>query len=66
MNSRVTGLRVAGALFALFAFAHVWRLLAGMEMMMGPHRMPAVVSIVAALVAGALAFWMWMLASQGR
>lgn len=66
MSSRTTALRVAGALFGLFALVHVVRLLLGWDVRIaGQHVSPAL-SVVAAIVAAALSAWMWKLASDER
>lgn len=66
MNSPVTGLRLAGTLFALIALVHVWRLVRGFDVIIGNHHIPASASVVGAIIAGALSLWMWKLSSNGR
>ena len=66
MNSPVAGLRVAGAIFALVALAHVWRLVRGSDFVVGRNEVPMWVSLVGVIVAGALSLWMWRLSSKAR
>ena len=61
MKSRVAGLRVAGTLFALFCLVHLWRLLAGVDVLIGRHQIPPSASVFALVIAGGLSLWMWRL-----
>jgi hypothetical protein len=65
MNSQALGLRVASALFAFFALAHVARLVKQAPVTVGSHHIPMSLSVVALIVAAALSIWMWRL-SSGR
>lgn len=62
MKSPVVALRIAGTLFALFCLAHVLRLVAGAEVVVAGRQMPFWPSIVAVIVTGGLAVWLWLLA----
>ena len=67
MNSPALGLRVAGIIFAFMALAHLWRVVRGSAFVVGRFgEIPMSVSVVGALVAGALAVWMLWLASKAR
>ena len=66
MNSRRTGLQVAGTLFAIFCLIHLWRLLAKVDVVIGQRHVPFLVSVVAIVIAGALSLWMWKLAAEER
>ena len=66
MNSPVTGLRFAGTLFALIALIHIWRLVGGFDVIIGNQHIPASVSVVGAIIAGALSLWMWKLSSKAQ
>ena len=66
MNSIVTALRLTGTIFALIALAHVWRLVRGIDVMVGSHHLPMWISVVGAIVTGLLGFWLWTLSSRTR
>jgi len=61
MNVQIRGLRVASLLFGLFALGHVCRLVTHAQVIVGRHHIPLWVSVVAALIAAALSFWLWRL-----
>jgi hypothetical protein len=61
MTSQQRGLRVASALFALFAIAHIFRLVTKTEVVVGGNPIGMWVSIVALLVAASLSLWFWRL-----
>jgi hypothetical protein len=63
MSSRVMGLRVAGTIFGVVAIAHIWRLVTHSAVLIAGNPVPSSVSVVGAIVAGALSIWMWRLAS---
>ncbi len=64
MSSQALGLRVASALFALFALGHVVRLAKQMQVVVGSHPIPMWVSVVALIIAALLSIWMWRLSSS--
>ncbi|HKE46156.1 MAG TPA: hypothetical protein VKB41_16595 [Steroidobacteraceae bacterium] len=64
MSSRVTGLRVAGTIFAIVCIAHIWRLVAHAAILVAGYPIPTWPSILGAIVAGFLSVWMWRLASS--
>jgi hypothetical protein len=66
MNSRITGLRVAGTLFGIFCLAHLWRLIAGLDVVIGHRHIAPTLSVAAALLAGALSLWMFKLSAEQR
>ena len=66
MNSQVIGLRVAGTLFGLFAAAHLARWWTATPVVIGKLEISSMASIVGALVAALLSFWMWSLSSRKR
>jgi hypothetical protein len=61
VRSQITALRLAGTLFGIFCLVHVWRLLAGFDVVIGQHHIPAAASVFAAVVTGALSVWFWKL-----
>jgi hypothetical protein len=63
MSSQATGLRVASAFFAIFAVAHIVRLIKQAQVMFGTTEIPMWVSMVALIIAGGLSIWMWRLSS---
>lgn len=63
MNSQKTGLRFAALLFAIFAIAHIVRLVRHINVTVGNFHVPFGLSWVALLIAGALAIWMWQLSN---
>ena len=62
MKSQITGLRVAGVVFALMAIAQLARLVIRPEVLVAGHPMPLWPSVLAFIVLGALSLWMWKLA----
>jgi hypothetical protein len=65
MSSPRTGLRIAAAIFAIFAVGHLLRLLTHASVLIGTHQIPMVASVVALIIAGGLSVWMWRLSGQG-
>jgi len=63
MNSQVTGLRVASVIFALFALAHVVRLVKHAKVMVATHQIPMSVSVFGLIIAAVLSIWLWRLSS---
>ena len=63
MNSQGFGLRVASAIFALLAVAHVVRLVVQAEVTVGAHQIPMSLSVVAVIIAAVLSIWFWLLSS---
>jgi hypothetical protein len=63
MNSQGFGLRVASAIFALFAVAHVVRLVKQAQVTVGTHQIPMSLSFVALIIAAILSIWLWRLSS---
>ena len=63
MSSQATGLRIASAIFAIFALAHIVRLYKHAHVMVATHEIPMWISVVALIVAGILSIWMWRLSS---
>ena len=61
MSSQQRGLRVASALFALFAIAHIFRLATKTEVVVGGNPVGSWVSVVALIVAATLSLWFWRL-----
>jgi hypothetical protein len=66
MNSQTMALRVAGTIFALICVLQAWRYLAGVEVVAAGHEIPVWISGIAAIVLGALAFWMYRVAMPGE
>ena len=64
MNSPRTGLRVASVVFAIFAIAHILRLINHARAMIGTVEIPMSVSWLALIIAGALSIWLWRLSSR--
>jgi ABC-type lipoprotein release transport system permease subunit len=63
MNSQGFGLRVASAFFALFAVAHMVRLVKQAQVTVGTHQIPMSLSVVALIIAAILSIWLWRLSS---
>ena len=61
MSSQQRGLRVASALFGIFALAHIVRLATKTEVVVGGNPIGFWVSIVALVVALILSLWFWRL-----
>jgi hypothetical protein len=61
MNSHITGLRVAGALFGLLALVQIMRLILRPEVLVAGNVMPLWPSVLAVVVLGAMCYWMWWL-----
>jgi tetrahydromethanopterin S-methyltransferase subunit E len=65
VNAQKTGLRVAGLIFGLVCLAHVWRLIADVDVRIGENlSFPPWASVVGVLVSGSLSIWMWMLSKK--
>ena len=64
MNSQNTALRIAGAIFGFFALVHIWRFVTKAEVVVGGHTLPMWPSVLFAIIALGLSFWMWRLASR--
>lgn len=64
MTNQRLGLRVAGAIFALFSVAHVLRLATHLEISIGGQAIPMWPSIIAAIVGAALAVWLLKLGNS--
>jgi uncharacterized membrane protein YqjE len=62
MNSQVTGLRVAAAVFGLMSLAQLVRLAIRPEVLVAGYRMPLWPSVLACIILGGLSLWMWKLA----
>jgi hypothetical protein len=62
MHSQLVGLRVAGAIFALFCLGQLARVALQPEVMVAGYRVPLWPSAIAAAVFAALCAWMWSLA----
>jgi hypothetical protein len=63
MSSQAFGLRVASAIFALFAVGHVVRLVKQAQVTVGTHQIPMSLSVVALIIAAILSIWLWRLSS---
>ena len=63
MNSPRTGLRVASVIFAIFAVAHLVRLINQTQVTVGTFTIPMGASWIALIVAAILCIWFWRLAS---
>ncbi len=62
MNSQITGLRVAGAVFGLMSLVQLIRLVIRPEVLVAGIPVPLWPSVLAFVVLGSLSIWMWMLA----
>lgn len=65
MNSRTTGLLLAGAVFALVSLLQLMRLLTGLDVQVAGHAIPPWPSAVAFVIAATLSFWMLRLSRRG-
>jgi uncharacterized membrane protein YecN with MAPEG domain len=63
MNSPTTGLRVASVIFAIFAVAHLLRLINHAQVTVGTHTIPMGLSWIALVVAAILCVWLWRLSN---
>lgn len=59
MDRKTLALRVAGAVFALVACAHVARLAVGFPIAVGRFPVPLWANVIGVVVAGGLAAWMF-------
>ena len=66
MNSRILGLRIAGALFALICLGHLLRLVGRVEVTIAGYTVPMWLSLVAAVFSAGLAAWMWILSRRPK
>jgi hypothetical protein len=62
MNSQITGLKVAAAIFGLMSLAQAARLVIRPDVLVAGQSMPLWPSALAFLILGGLSFWMWRLA----
>jgi hypothetical protein len=58
MNSRILGLRVAGAIFGLMCLAQVFRLISRAEVVVAGYQLPLWASVVAVVILGCLSLWL--------
>jgi hypothetical protein len=63
MNVQVLGLRVAGTIFGLVAFAQLLRLVTRTEVLVAGHPVPFWASGLAVIFSGGLSLWLWRLSS---
>jgi tetrahydromethanopterin S-methyltransferase subunit E len=63
MNSQTLGLRLAGIIFGLVCLAHLWRLVAHTNVMIGHHHVPMWPSVLGLIVAGVMSIWMFRLSA---
>ena len=56
-----TYVRIAGVVFALVALGHVLRVVRRWPLLIAGRPLPAIVSLVVAVVAAAMAVWAWRL-----
>ena len=63
MSSQAFGLRVASAIFALFAVGHVVRLVKQAQVTVATHQIPMSLSVVALVIAAILSIWLMRLSS---
>ena len=61
MNSQVTGLRVAGAVFGLMCLGQLTRLVTQAEVLLAGHQVPLWLSALAFVILGGLSLWLWRL-----
>jgi hypothetical protein len=64
MNSQITGLKVAAAIFGLMSIAQLARLVAQPEVVVAGQLMPLWPSVLAFVILGGLCLWMWSLAHR--
>ena len=57
--------QVSGVLFALVAVGHLVRVLARWPLLIGGRPLPALASLVVALLAGAMSVWAWRTLAAG-
>ena len=62
MKSQILGLKVAGTLFGLMAFAQLMRLLINPEVLIAGYKIPLWPSALAMIILGGMSLWMWKLA----
>jgi hypothetical protein len=60
-----TYVKVSGVLFALVALGHLARVLARWPLLIGGRPLPALASLVIALVAGGMSVWAWRTLAGG-
>ena len=66
MNSRIVGLRVAGAIFGLVCVLHVLRLFLAIEVVLAGRHLGMWMSAAGAIFTGVLSFWFWWLSLGGE
>lgn len=63
MKQKILGLRVAGIVFGLMALVQLTRLIVQLDIVVGGYHLPLWPSVIACIVLGGLAYWMWTLSS---
>lgn len=63
-SSHDVALKLAGTIFGILCVAHVWRVFIGLRVVVGNYAVPLSLSVIAAVVSGALSLWMWRLATR--
>ena len=66
MNSRVTGLRVASAVFGLMFLGQLVRLIARLDVVVGGVHVPLWASGIVLVVVGGLSWWLWQLTAEPK
>jgi len=59
-------IQVSSVVFALVALGHVFRVIRRWPLLIAGRPLPALVSLIVALVAGAMAVWAWRLLRTHR
>jgi hypothetical protein len=62
MKSQIIGLRISSAIFGLVCLAHIARVAARIEIVVGDHRLGFMPSWIAIIVTGWLSIWFAQLA----
>jgi len=66
MNSKKSGLRIAGSIFGLVAVVHLVRLVTGISVVIGHFLLPVWFNWMGFAAAGFLSFWLWKLSFNGK
>ena len=64
MNSQTLGLRTAGIIFGIVCLAHLWRLVAHADVVLGTFHLPIWGSVAGFIIAGGLSIWMFRLSAN--
>jgi len=61
INSKILGLRVAGAIFGIVAILHILRVVTGLSIVIAGWMLPIWMNVLGFAGSGLLCVWLWLL-----